>query len=363
MRGLTFQANENVQVTDVSDPGLLESTDAVVRITMAGICGTDLHALHAGEQFGLSPGGRLGHEFLGTVEEVGAAVTAVAPGDRVLAAVCVSCGECVYCREGMRSSCVKMSMFGWAPRLWGYGGDVQGGQSQFARVPLADANLIKIPESLSAPEHETRLLPLIDVMSTGWHGLVAGRVQAGHNVVVIGDGAVGLSAVHGARAMGAENIICLGHHPDRLAAAEKLGATVIGTSRDTDELKELVMANTDGQGAHTVVDTISGTASMATAHATVRAGGSIACLGMDHFMGKTPEVNWFDQFLRNITVTGGLVHGPAYLPELLRLSENGTIDPSPMISHTLPMEEAPSGYRMMAERAEGVIKVAVQPHA
>jgi threonine dehydrogenase-like Zn-dependent dehydrogenase len=363
MRGLTFQANENVQVQDVSDPSVVAPTDAVVKVTMAGICGSDLHVLHAGEQFGFSAGSRLGHEFLGTVEEVGAGVTSVVPGDRVLAAVCVSCGECVYCREGMRSSCVKMSMFGWASRLWGYGGDVEGGQSQFARVPLADANLVKIPESLAASEHEKRLLPLIDVMSTGWHGLVAGRVQAGQNVVVIGDGAVGLSAVHGAKAMGAENIVCLGHHPDRLAVAEKLGATAIGTSRDVDELKELVMTNTDGQGGHTVVDTISSGASMATAHATVRAGGSISCLGMDHFMGQTPEVNWFDQFLRNITVTGGLVHGPAYLPELLRLSEAGTIDPSPMLSHTLPLEQAPDGYRMMAERAEGVIKVAVQPNA
>ena len=123
------------------------------------------------------------------------------------------------------------------------------------------------------------------------------------------------------------------------------------------------MEHTGGEGAHVVVDSISGPESMATAHACVRPGGTIACLGMDHFMGKTPSVNWFDQFLRNISVTGGLVPGKRYFPERLALAERGEIDPAPMLSHRLPLGEAAEGYRLMADRAEGVVKVALQPAA
>ena len=363
MRGLTFQGNGEVRVEQVPDPALLESTDAIVRVTMAAICGSDLHVLHAGENFQFPPGSRLGHEFLGTVEVVGPAVRTVGPGDRVLVSVGISCGSCPYCRDGLRSACVRSSMFGWAPRLWRHGGDVQGGQSEFVRVPLADTTVVPIPEAIAGPEHEPRLLPLIDVMSTAWHGLMAGRTRPGDGVVVIGDGAVGLSAVHGARAMGAGEVLCLGHHADRLALAGRLGASAVNPSRDPEEIREWVRGRTDGQGAHTVIDTVSNTSSMQAAHAAVRAGGSIACLGMDHFMGKTPEINWYDQFVRNITVTGGLVPFGHYLPTLLDGVARGDLDPSPMLTTHLPLSEAAEGYRLMAGRAEGVVKVALRMDA
>jgi alcohol dehydrogenase len=361
MRGLTFHGNDDVRVEEVPDPVVLEPTDAVVRVTLAGICGSDLHVLHAGEAFGFPPGARLGHEFVGIVEAVGADVTAVSPGDQVLAAVLVSCGACAFCRDGLRSACVRMSPFGWAERTWRHGGRPEGGQSEWVRVPLADATLYRAPEALSGPEHAPTLLTLVDMMSTGWHGLTGGGVRAGQAVVVIGDGAVGLGAVHGARALDAEPVVCLGHHEERLAMAERLGATHAVSSRDTAEIAERVREATGGEGAHTVVDTISGTASMETAHACVRAGGTIATLGMDHFMGKTPSVNWYDQWLRNITVTGGYVPGGHYLPRLLELAEAGRIAPAPMLSHHLPLEQAPEGYRMMDRREEGVIKVALRP--
>ena len=180
-------------------------------------------------------------------------------------------------------------------------------------------------------------------------------------MVVIGDGAVGLSAIHGASAMDGANIIALGHHEDRLEVATQLGATGVVTSRDTDEIKEQVLEMTNGEGAHVVVDSISGKSSMAAAHATVRAGGSIACLGMDHFMQNVPEVNWFDQFLRNITITGGLVPGPAYFPELLDAVKSGRLDPAPLLTTELPLEQAADGYRKMQAREEGVIKVCLVP--
>ncbi len=360
MRGLTFQGNGNVAVQDVADPTLLAPTDAIVKITMAGICGSDLHILHAGEAFGFAPGTRLGHEFLGTLVEVGAEVRGFAPGDRVLVAVGVSCGRCVWCQEGIRASCEQMSIFGWAPRMWRHGGGVEGGQSEYARVPLAQTTLVKIPDAVSAPEYETQLLPIIDVMSTAMHGLVTGRLHPGDDVVVIGDGAVALSAVHCARAIGAEHIICFGHHQDRLAVARALGATATSDVRDVEEIAEFARNSTRGQGARVVVDAVSNPDSMQAAHRSVRSGGTISCLGMDHFMGKTPNVNWYDQFVRNITISGGLVPTGLYIPRLLGLLAAGEIDPSPMLTNVVSLDDAPEGYQMMSERREGALKVAVQ---
>ncbi|MGD9695531.1 MAG: zinc-binding dehydrogenase [Thermoleophilia bacterium] len=348
---------------EIPDPAIEAPTDAIVSVSSAAICGSDLHIYGAGEAFGFPPGSRLGHEFIGTVEAVGPEVSGLSVGDRVLSSVSVACGECTWCREGLSSSCRRWSLFGWAPRVWQHGGTPQGGQSELIRVPLASTTLHPIPEALAAPERELGLLPLVDVMSTGWHGLTSARFEAGQSAVVIGDGAVGLGAVHSAKAKGAEAIVCLGHHPDRLATAGALGATLVVSSRDDAEIAEAVMAHTGGEGAHVVVDTISGKASMATAHAVVRPGGTIACLGMDHFKGNLPEMNWFDQFLRNVTVTGGLVPGARYFPDLLALAERGEIDAAPMISHELPLSGAPEGYAMMAERRDGVTKVALRPGA
>jgi threonine dehydrogenase-like Zn-dependent dehydrogenase len=283
-----------------------------------------------------------------------------APGDRVLVAVGVSCGHCIWCQEGIRASCEQMSIFGWAPRMWRHGGVVEGGQSEYARVPLAQTTMSKIPDAVSAAEHEPKLLPIVDVMSTAMHGLVTGRLHPGDDVVVIGDGAVALSAVHCARAMGADNIICFGHHEDRLAIARGLGATVTSDVRDAAEIGELARNCTRGEGARVVIDSVSNTDSMQAAHGSVRSGGTISCLGMDHFMGKTPNVNWYDQFVRNITISGGLVPTGLYIPRLLELLAAGAIDPSPLLTNVLALEEAPEGYQMMSERREGVLKVAVK---
>jgi threonine dehydrogenase-like Zn-dependent dehydrogenase len=360
VRGVTFQGNGNVVVDDVAEPILLAPTDAIVKITMAGICGSDLHILNAGEAFGFEPGARLGHEFLGTLVEIGSDVRGFVPGDRVMVAVGVSCGHCVWCQEGIRASCEQMSIFGWTPRLWRHGGAVEGGQSEYARVPLAQTTMIKIPDAVAASEHEPKLVPIIDVMSTAMHGLVTGRLHPGDDVVVIGDGAVALSAVHCARALGAENIICFGHHADRLALARTLGATATSDVRDATEIAEFARNGTRGHGARVVVDSVSNTDSLQAAHGSVRPGGTISCLGMDHFMGKTPNVNWYDQFVRNITITGGLLPTGLYIPRLLELLAEGEIDPSPMLTNTLPLADAAEGYRMMAERRAGAVKVAIK---
>jgi threonine dehydrogenase-like Zn-dependent dehydrogenase len=361
MRGLTFHGVGDVRVDDVDEPTVLAPGDAVVRVTLAGICGSDLHAYQAGDVFGFLPGIRLGHEFIGTVEAVGGDVRRVRPGDRVLAAVLAACGRCAHCAEGLPSSCPSRSSFGWAPRAWRSEGEIQGAQSEMMRVPFADATLDPMPEALAGPEHEASLLPVVDVLSTAWHGLRRAGVKAGDAVVVIGDGAVGLSAVHGASALDAAPIVSLGHHPDRLAVAERLGATATVSSRDADEIREGVLELTGGMGAHVVIDTVASQTSMETAFACVRAGGTIATMGMEHFKAGTLSVNWVDQYLRNVTITGGYVPGKRYFPELLPLVEAGRLEPSPLLTHRLPLDDAPDAYRMMAERVDGVIKVAVAP--
>lgn len=359
MKALTFQGNGQVSVENVDEPTIEQPTDALVDITMAGICGSDLHVLHAGEQFEFEKGGQLGHEFIGTVQAVGDEVTGFAEGDRVLVSAGVSCGGCDFCGEDSEYACVHGSMFGWAPRLWQHGGKVSGGQAEMARVPLASHTMKKMPEALSGPEHEATMLPLVDVMSTGWHGLESANFQAGQSAVVIGDGAVGLCAVHGAAAKGAEHIICLGHHQDRLDIARQLGATHIIETRDPEQIAEQVAEITGGQGVHTVVDTISGSDSMTTAYGCIRPAGTISCLGMDHFLGKVPEMNWYAQFLKNITVTGGLIPMGHYIPQLLEEVEAGRLDPSPVLTTRLPLADAADGYARMESREEGVVKVAL----
>jgi threonine dehydrogenase-like Zn-dependent dehydrogenase len=161
--------------------------------------------------------------------------------------------------------------------------------------------------------------------------------------------------------MGAGPVVCIGHHEDRLRVAEQLGATAVISSRERDEVVERVREITRGQGAPAVVASVSGAGPMALAHACVRAGGAIACIGLDQVVGEQSQIDWMDQFLRNITITGGLVPGRRYVPELLALVESGRIDPSPVLTTVLPLDRAAEGYRLMDERAEGVIKVALAP--
>jgi threonine dehydrogenase-like Zn-dependent dehydrogenase len=363
VRGVTFEGHGEMRVSEVPEPTIEAPTDALVQVTMAGICGTDLHILNRGDDLDVPRGTRVGHEILGEVVAVGPEVRGAAVGDRVLVSCTPADGTCRFCREELDWACERWSCFGWGPQNWRQGGIPQGGQSDLVRVPLADGTLVRIPEALAGADREAGLLPLIDVMSTGWHGLVTGGVRAGRPVVVIGDGAVGLCAVHGAAAMSAEPIVCLGHHDDRLALATALGATHTSSSRNLEELGALVRDLTGGDGSPVVVDTITGTLSLQAAHAVVRTGGTISCVGMDHFVGRPAGLDWGDQFWRNLTVTGGLLPGRRYIPHLVDLAEAGRVDVSAVMSHRLPLTEAPEGYRLMNERAPGVVKVAVAPGA
>ncbi len=361
MKGTCFFGNQDIRVEDVHEPAIEQPTDAVVGVTLGAICGSDLHYYHAGEELGFPPGMRTGHECLGTVEAVGPEVSGFAAGDRVLVFPLPVDGTCGYCGDGAWPCASGAGAFGFGPGFWPYGGEVQGCQSELVRVPFASGTLTRMPEAAEGPEHELALLTCIDNLATGWHAAVSARLAPGQDVLVIGDGGVGLGAVGSARVKGANQIICLGHHDDRLAIAARMGATTTITSREPEEIRDRVMELTSGQGVHAVLQTISGQEPMALSQACVRHCGSISCVGMEQFVGRLASVDWVDQWTRNITITGGIQPGPVYVAELAELVAAGAIDPSPIFTNTLPLSEAAEGYRMMAEREPGVVKVALTP--
>jgi hypothetical protein len=270
VRGLVYNAPGQVSVETVPDPSILEPTDAIVRVTKAGICGSDMHIYNHGDAFGFSPGCRLGHEFVGVVEAVGSEVRRVKVGDKVVSPFWFSCGRCAECHLGHYTSCTSGGCYGFQA-FWSAGGDVQGGQSEMVRVPMADGSLDLVPEPLAADEHDTTTLPVADVLGTAYHAVAGAGIRPGNTVMVVGDGAVGLLACHVAGLFGAANVVLAGHHDDRMGVGERLGAThtVNTTGEDGAERAGALLAElTDGQGPEAVVDAVSSADSIARRSAT-----------------------------------------------------------------------------------------------
>ena len=361
MKATRYYGHRDVRVDEVPEPTILKASDALVRVTKAGICGSDLHFFNNGGDLGLQPGTRLGHEFVGVVEAVGADVRGVSVGDRVVAPFVFSDGGCFYCARDLHSSCETGGIFG-SP-FWGEhaGGEVEGGQSEFVRVPEADGTLVVIPEALAGPEHDLKTLPLGDVFSTGYHGVVNARVKPGDTVVVLGDGAVGVCAVQAAMLFNAANIVLVGHHDDRLAVARQNGNGAIHTvNAKQDDPAEIIASLTEGRGADAVVETISSNASLARGLESVRHGGSMSVLGMSHFF-EPVDQPYSSAFMRNVSIHPGVCPSRAYIPQLLEHLEQGRIDPSVVLTHDLPLTDAVRGYEIMDGREEGSIKVALTP--
>ena len=327
-----------MSVETVPDPSISDPGDAIVRVTKAGVCGSDMHIYNHGDAFGFHPGCRLGHELVGVVEEVGAEVRSVAPGRKVASPFWISCGECHFCRKGLQTSCVRGGAYGFEP-FWHGGGDVQGCQSEFVRV-----------------------LPLTDVFTTAYHAVTGADIHEGDTVLVVGDGAVGLLACHAAQLRDPKAVVLAGHHDDRLEIGRGLGATHALNTRNGDGLAALLADLTEGHGPEAVIDAVAGADSVKLATETVQAGGTVSWVGMEVFLGPV-EVAWDACFMRNLTIRGGVAPVKRYLPEMFSLLEQGRIDPSQVITQDLPLDEGPSGYSMMAERKPGVVKVAVSPGA
>ena len=343
MRATTMYAAGDVRIENVPDATLVESTDALVRVTRACICGSDLWPykdMPAGE----GPR-RMGHEAIGRVEAVGRDIRNVKVGDFVIMPFAYSDGTCMFCHEHLQTSCLDGGFFGM---------QVPGAQAQAVRVPQADGTLYTVPGG-----EDDALLPglltLSDVMGTGLHAARAARVREGGKVAVIGDGAVGVCGVIAAKRLGAEQIILLGRHVDRIALARDFGATDIVSERG-DEAAERVREITSGFGVHSVLECVGSEPSMVTALRIVRPGGAIGRVGVPHYEAIP---NSLPAFYHNITVSGGPAPVRAYIDELLPDVLEGRIEPGRVFDRVIGLDGVPDGYRAMNDRK--AIKVMIKP--
>lgn len=344
MKATVYYAPGDVRVESVPDPQLQQPTDAIVRITHACICGSDLWFYRGQDNW--QAGWRTGHEWMGIVEEVGADVTSMKKGDRVLAPFAFSDGSCEFCGKGIQTSCLQGG-------FWGTTND--GGQGEAVRAPFADATLVKIPGEVENDNALLKaILPLTDVMATGHHAAVSAGVRAGATVAVVGDGAVGLCGVLAAKRLGADRIIMLGRNEPRLAIARQFGATDVVSSRG-EEAIAAVQEMTQG-GAESVLECVGTESSLSTVIGIARPGGAIGYVGVPH---GSETINLGRMFMSNITLRGGVAPARAYIPELLTDVIAGKIDPSPVLDSTVDLEGVPSGYSAMDKRE--AIKVMVRP--
>lgn len=349
MRATFMYGAGDVRVEEVADPTIQEPTDAIVRVVRACVCGSDLHPYHSmptSEQ-----GASMGHELIGVVEETGSAVTAVKTGDFVIAPFAFADNTCVFCEEGFHTSCIHG---GW------YGTDAAPGvQAELARVPQADGSLVVVPgvdpetaeESLLAS-----LLTLSDVYLTGYHAAHMGKVEPGKTVAVIGDGAVGLSAVLAAKQMGAERIILMGRHTARTDLGREFGATDVVAERGDEGIAK-VMELTNGEGAHIVLEAVGHMPAYEQAYGIVRPGGVISRVGVPQY--EEAPVGFGSLFGKNVTLTGGPAPVRAYIEAAIPQVLSGQIEPGKVFDRTVSLDEVPEAYKAMDSRES--LKVMVRP--
>ena len=336
MKATVYHGAHDVRLERVPDPAIRNPHDAIVRVTRAAICGSDLWFYRGVTEW--TPGERTGHEFVGIVEEVGPEVRSVRAGDAVIAPFVSSDGTCEFCHAGLQTSCIHMTNFG---------DEENGGQAEFVLVPYADGTLVKMPEAIAHDENKHNAsVSLSDVMATGHHGVVSAQATRGSTVVIVGDGAVGLCAVlSAAKEIGAERVIAVGHNAKRLEIAKRFGATHTFNSHDAG-VDEAIRDLTNGGTPH-VVEAVGNQESMDLAVSVARPGGTVSFVGVPHNV-KTPPMRAI--FLNNLALRGALAPARAYLPQLLASLEAGRIDPSPVFDLALPLDRVADGYAAMDER-------------
>jgi threonine dehydrogenase-like Zn-dependent dehydrogenase len=344
VRATVMYGAGDVRVQSVPDARLIEPTDALVDVTRAAICGSDLWPYRTMEPS--DTGRRIGHEFIGVVEAVGDDVSTVRPGDLVVAPFLWSDGTCVFCKEGLHTSCLHGGRYG--------SDDVDGGQGEAVRVPQADGTLVVLPAGRDDALMPS-LLTLSDVMGTGHHAALSAQVGPGRTVAVVGDGAVGLCGLIAAKRLGAEQIVILGRHPDRIALANEFGATDVVSERG-DAAVERVRELTGGFGAHSVLECVGLPESTVTALEIARPGGAVGRVGLPQEEAIPGAVT---TFFRNLTISGGPAPARAYIEELLPDVLEGRIEPGRVFDRFIGLDEVPDGYRAMDERES--IKVLIEP--
>ncbi|GAB2604465.1 zinc-dependent alcohol dehydrogenase family protein [Streptomyces capparidis] len=342
MKATVLNGVGDVRLVDVPDPVIKDPTDALVRVRLAAVCGSDLWPYRGQEDF--RPGDRMGHEWIGTVEDTGPEVTRLRKGDLVVAPFAFADGSCPPCLEGVHTSCRRGG-------FWGGAND--GGQAEAVRVPFADATLVPVRADVD-DGLARRLLPLTDVMATGHHAAVLAGVTPGGTAVVIGDGAVGLCAVLAARRAGAERVVAVGHHPERAALARRFGATDTLPGGDPDTAARLVELT--GGGAASVAECVGGQSALDLALAVARPGGVIGSVGVPNGVSR---VDLYRLFRANVALRAGVAPVRAYLDRLVAEVLDGTLDPSPVLTLDVPLRDVARAYRAMDRRQ--AVKAVVRP--
>lgn len=340
MRGVVMHAPGDVRLEKREDPRIELPADAIIRVSAACVCGSDLWPYR-----GIQPVGGpapMGHEYVGVVEEVGSEVTTIKPGQFVVGSFWASDNTCEICRAGYQSACLHRVPMG-----------ALGAQAEHLRVPLADGTLVATPE-LPPADLIPSYLAASDVLGTGWFAAVAAEAGPGRTVAVVGDGAVGLLGVLAARQLGAERIIAMSRHADRQKLALEFGATDIVTERG-DEGIARVKDLTDGLGAHSVIEAVGTQESMTQAIQSTRPGGHVGFVGVSHDV----SLDGMEMFWSLVHLHGGPAPVRRFLPDLMRRIGTGAINPGKVFDLDLPLEQAAEGYRAMDERR--AVKTLLRP--
>ena len=348
MKALTFRGNRTIRFETVPDPQILEPGDAIVRVRLCAICGSDMHVYHERER-GLDHGTVMGHEFVGEVVETGRDVTALQNGDRVVSPFTTSCGRCHYCEVGLTARCVKGQLYGWVEG----GSGLHGGQAEYVRVPLAESTLLTIPEGVD----EQDALLAGDVLATGF--FCASNAGAGPKRVsaVVGCGPVGLMAIVAARELGTERLFAVDRVPERLELARRFGATPVNF--DKEDPLELLREATDGRGPDAVLEVVGSPDAGKLAYDLVRPGGTISVVGVhneNHF-----SFSPADAYDKNLTYRVGRCPARHWMPQLLPLLQSRKYDLAPVLSHRMPLERGTEAYEMFDRKEDGCIKVVLTP--
>jgi len=351
MKGTVFHGPHDVRVERVDDPALKTPTDALVRITRAGICGSDLHFYEGA--LPIVPGFVLGHEGVGVIEEVGAGVERLTKGDRVVVSGVVACGRCYFCRRGQPSQCAESgsAIFGYGANSAGKLGWLGGEQSEAVRVPMADYTCFPLPDAID----DDAAVFLADILPTAFFGAVNGNIRPGDTVAIFGCGPVGLCAVTCAKLFGPAEVIAVDSIPYRLEAARKLGAFAVSV----EQAHEIILERTEKRGADVTIEAVGNESALTAAIMAARGGGTISVIGVFGAPSFNFPIGY--AFMRDLTFRIGLANINAHIPELARLMERGTINPRPLVSHVMPLDDAARGYEIFSARKDNVMKVLLKP--
>ena len=347
MKALTFHGKQDVRYESVADPVIMEPTDAIVRVKLCSICGSDLHVYDDREK-GLDHGTVMGHEFAGEIVEIGRAVKALRVGELVMSPFTTSCGACFYCKIGLTCRCIHGQLYGWVQK----GKGLQGGQAEYVRVPMADSTLQKIPEGVSLEEG----LMLGDIISTGFYCAHQAGIHSDDTQVVIGCGPVGLMTILGAREYGAEKLFAIDSVGERLKMAAQFGAVPINIS-DRDPIA-IISEFTEGRGADAVMEAVGNERAGKLAYDLLRPGGTISTVGVcsDLNLSFSPT----QAYDKNLTFKVGRCPAKFFMNQLIPLVQKTKYDFTSILTHRMKLMDGSSGYDIFANKKDNCLKVVLE---